>query len=107
MSKASLGYAVANPTYRLPAQTTFARLTMATETHSPEPRFAVCIDNHDYEASLETGKLYRILADQQAESHGYLRVIDEIGEDYGYSKNRFFILEIPKALEEVLFEKMA
>ena len=80
---------------------------MTTEANPLQPQFAVCIDNHDYEASLETGKLYRVLTDQQAESHGYLRVIDESGEDYGYSKDRFFILELPKALEDVLLEKMA
>ncbi len=47
--------------------------------------FAVCINNKGYEASLEVGKLYRILPDEKAESHGYLRVVDESGDDYGYS----------------------
>lgn len=35
------------------------------------------------EASLDIGKLYRVIPDKEAESHGYLRVIDESGEDYG------------------------
>src|SRR5439155_26418292 len=47
--------------------------------------FAVCINNKRYEASLERGKLYRVIPDEDAESHGYLRVVDESGEDYGYS----------------------
>ena len=51
--------------------------------------FAVCINNTGYEASLEVGKLYRLIPDDEAASHGYLRVIDESGEDYGYSKSRF------------------
>lgn len=46
-------------------------------------RFAVCINNEGYKVSLEVGKLYRIMPDQEAESHGYLRVIDESGEDCG------------------------
>ena len=65
-------------------------------------RFAVCIDNNGYEASLELGKLYRIMPDQKAEAHGYIRVIDESGEDYGYSLKRFFPLEVPPPLEKAL-----
>jgi hypothetical protein len=45
-------------------------------------QFAVCIDNKGYEASLEIGKLYRVMPDDEAASHGYIRVIDESGEDY-------------------------
>lgn len=51
--------------------------------------FAVCINNIGYEASLEVGKLYSVVPDEEAASHGYSRVIDESGEDYGYSANRF------------------
>jgi len=64
--------------------------------------FAVCINNKRYEASLEVGKLYRVIPDEEAESHGYLRVIDESGEDYGYAADRFFRLEVPRPLERAL-----
>ena len=64
--------------------------------------FAVCINNEGYEASLEAGKLYRLIPDDEAASHGYLRVIDESGEDYGYSVSRFFPIEVPQALEKAL-----
>ncbi len=67
-----------------------------------ERTFAVCINNKRYEASLEVGKLYRIIPDQEAESHGYLRVVDESGEDYGYSAERFYRLEVPRPLERAL-----
>ena len=67
-----------------------------------EIQFAVCVNNKKYEASLEVGKLYRIIPDEEAESHGYLRVVDESGEDYGYSANRFFRLEVPRPLERAL-----
>jgi hypothetical protein len=67
-----------------------------------EIHFGVCINNKGYEASLEVGKLYRILPDEEAESHGYLRVVDESGEDYGYSVDRFFRLEVPRPLERAL-----
>jgi len=68
----------------------------------PEMQFAVCINNEGYPSSLEVGKLYRILPDDEATSHGYLRVIDESGEDYGYSNDRFFEIELPEALEKTL-----
>jgi len=64
--------------------------------------FSVCTNNEGYEASLETGKLYRVIPDEKAASHGYIRVIDESGEDYGYSADRFFPIELPQALEKVL-----
>lgn len=72
--------------------------------HEPksEARFAVCINNQGYEASLEVGKLYRILPDDAAGSHGYLSVIDESGEGYGYAADRFFPLEVPSTLEDLL-----
>lgn len=70
----------------------------------PDRQFAVCLNNEGYKASLEVGKLYRVVPDQQAASHGYLRVIDESGEDYGYSADRFFLIELPAALEEALLE---
>lgn len=66
--------------------------------------FAVCINNKRYEASLEKGKLYRVIPDEEAEAHGYLRVVDESGEDYGYSADRFFRLEVPRPLERALTE---
>lgn len=68
----------------------------------PQPRFAVCIRNKGYEASLEVGKLYRVIPDPNAAGHGYLRIVDESGEDYGYSTDRFFALDLPRPLERAL-----
>ena len=64
--------------------------------------FAVCVNNKKYEASLEVGKLYRVIPDEEAESHGYLRVVDESREDYGYAADRFYRLEVPRPLERAL-----
>jgi hypothetical protein len=64
--------------------------------------FAVCINNTGYPASLEAGKLYKVVPDAEAEKHGLIRVIDESGEDYGYSSERFFVLELPQVLEKIL-----
>lgn len=51
---------------------------------------ATCINNKGYETSLEQGRLYRVIPDDKAALHGYVRVIDEDGEDYGDSTTRFF-----------------
>jgi hypothetical protein len=67
-------------------------------------RFAVCIRNKGYEAALEIGKLYRVVPDQKAEGHGYLRIVDESGEDFGYAADRFFSIEVPKLLQRVLLK---
>ena len=64
--------------------------------------FAVCINNADYQASLERGKLYPVVPDAAAAAHGYIRIIDESGEAYGYAADRFFPLEVPQALAEAL-----
>jgi len=73
-------------------------------SRKPPVRFAVCIKNKGYEASLERGKLYRVIPDPEAESHGYLRIVDESGEDYGYAADRFFSLHVPKPLEKALLK---
>jgi hypothetical protein len=65
-------------------------------------RFAVCINNEGYKASLEVGKLYRLIPDAEAASHGYVRVVDESGEDYGYAAERFFPLSVPQGLADAL-----
>lgn len=64
--------------------------------------FAVCIDNVDYPASLESRKLYEIVPDDQADSHRQLRVIDESGEDYLYPAHYFCLVSVPPSLERVL-----
>ncbi|MDJ0658660.1 MAG: hypothetical protein QNJ42_04135 [Crocosphaera sp.] len=64
--------------------------------------FAVCLNNKDYEASLEIGKIYRIIPDEIAESNGLIRVIDESGEDYAFATHRFYPIEVPKPVEDVL-----
>ena len=58
-------------------------------------RFAVCIDNSEYPASLEIHKVYRVLPDPDAEQDGDLRVIDESGEDYIYPQSCFVLLDLP------------
>ena len=64
--------------------------------------FAVCIDNDGYLASLEKGKLYRVIKDPKASAHGLIRVVDESGEDYAYSSDRFLPIKVPEAVKKAL-----
>jgi hypothetical protein len=52
-------------------------------------KFLLCIENKDYEASLEVRKLYENIPDKEAERHNQVRVIDESGEDYLYPAKLF------------------
>ena len=65
-------------------------------------QFALCLDNQAYPASLEVGKFYRTIPDDEATAHRYIRVIDESGEDYAYTAGRFYLIQLPIAVEKVL-----
>ena len=67
-------------------------------------RFAVCIQNRGYEASLERRKLYVVRPDATAHRDGDLRVVDESGEDYLYPADRFVRIEVPKAVQASLMK---
>ncbi len=67
-----------------------------------EPKFVVCLQNEGYLASLEIGKLYRIIPDEEAEKLGGLRVIDEDGEDYFYDAAMFCPLQVPPIVAQTL-----
>ena len=69
------------------------------------PRFVVCVNNSDYEASLELHKIYSVVPDPDAARDGDLRIVDESGEDYLYSAARFVAIDVPKALELTLLKK--
>lgn len=66
------------------------------------PRFVLCISNHDYEVSLVRRKIYQLVDDQRAETHGQLRVIDESGDDYLFPAELFISLELPAEVRERL-----
>lgn len=67
-------------------------------------QFAVCINNADYEVSLELHKIYRVLPDEDATSDGDLRITDESGEDYLFSANRFVPILVPEAVQKSLLK---
>ncbi len=64
--------------------------------------FVVCVRNDGYEASLERNKIYPIVPDLDAERDGDLRIVDESGEDYLFSADRFVAIEVPAAVRASL-----
>jgi hypothetical protein len=64
-----------------------------------QQKFVICIENNDYPASLEKRKIYEIISDSDAEKNGYIRVIDESGEDYLYPAAYFIDAHLPKEVQ--------
>jgi len=64
-------------------------------------KFALCIENKDCE-DLEKRKIYQVLPDDEAEKEGYLRIIDESGEDYLYPQSYFILVQLPREAQEAL-----
>jgi len=65
-------------------------------------RLVICLNNDGYPASLERRKLYVALPDARAEKHGMLRIIDESGEDYLYSKALFGPITLSPAVKKAV-----
>lgn len=64
--------------------------------------FVICINNQGYEASLEKGKVYRLMDDAQSKERGFVRIVDESGEDYLYPEEYFVAIDLPKTVQEAL-----
>lgn len=64
--------------------------------------FAICLDNEGYEAALELRKIYTVAPSEANDPKGYLRIVDESGEDYLYTADAFEIIELPPRIERKL-----
>ena len=70
-------------------------------------RFAICVDNSEYPASLELHKLYRVVLDEDAKKDGDLRIVDESGEDYLYPAEYFLLVDINRGTAQSLNRSFA
>jgi len=68
----------------------------------PKTTYVVCLENSEYPASLELRKIYICLPDAEAETDGFLRVVDESGEDYLYPSRFFAAITVPEVVEKAL-----
>ncbi len=64
-------------------------------------RFLLCLRNEGAE-DLEVRKLYVQLPDARAAEDGYVRVVDESGDDYLYPSSYFVAVEIPLKAKRAL-----
>ena len=69
---------------------------------SADGRYAICLRNDGYPASLELRKLYPVLEDEFGSEHGMIRVIDESCEDYLFPCEYFVCVSLPQAIERKL-----
>ena len=70
-------------------------------TANTKKRFLLCVQNGGCE-DLEPRKLYEQVADSRAVEEGYVRVVDDSGEDYLYPTNYFVAIELPREAERAL-----
>jgi hypothetical protein len=62
---------------------------------------ALCIENKDCD-DLEKRKIYQVIPDESADKEGFIRVIDESGEDYFYPHSYFIAVQLPREAQEAL-----
>lgn len=72
-----------------------------TMPETAKRRFALCIENAGCD-DLEPRKVYSVLPDEEATREGYVRVVDESGEDYLYPAAQFVFVDLPRAAERAL-----
>ena len=63
--------------------------------------FVLCIENKDCD-DLEKRKIYQVMQDDKAAEEGYLRIVDESGEDYLYPESYFISVELPRKVQNAL-----
>lgn len=66
-----------------------------------ETRFALCVRNDECE-DLEPRRIYQVLRDKRAEKDGYIRVVDESGEDYLYPESYFVFVRLSRKAQEAM-----
>lgn len=67
-------------------------------------RFAVCIGNKGYEASLQRNKIYAVIDDADAANTGDIRIVDESGEDYLYPAEWFIPIDVPDLVQQSVLQ---
>jgi hypothetical protein len=71
------------------------------ESQKSRPRLVICVQNRGCD-DLVLRKIYQILPDESAVRSGYVRIVDESGEDYLYPENYFVPIELPEDVEKAI-----
>ena len=64
-------------------------------------KFVLCVRNDQCE-DLDLRKVYQVLPDRKASRDGYLRIVDESGEDYLYPESYFVPVSLSPQAQEAL-----
>jgi len=64
-------------------------------------KYALCLTNVECD-DLELRKMYQIIPDKKATSDGYIRVIDDSGEDYLYPESYFVPVRLPQKTQRLV-----
>jgi hypothetical protein len=63
-------------------------------------KFVMCINNENYPIDLTVHKVYKVLPDEKADKHGWVRIVDNTGEDYLYPARKFMPVQLPEEAEQ-------
>jgi hypothetical protein len=69
--------------------------------NNKDKKYVICINNHECD-DLEFRKVYQVIPDNDADKDGYIRVVDESGEDYLYPESYFVFVDLPNKALEIL-----
>lgn len=69
------------------------------------PQFVVCVNNRQNPVSLEARRVYRVVEPEANDPEDYVRIVDESGEDYIFSRQWFFPIELPQEVVDALTEQ--
>lgn len=70
-------------------------------------RYVLCIDSRRSSGDLEERKVYRVLPDSTAARRGFVRIIDDSGEDYLYPARRFLPIVLPRGASRCFVKRPA
>ncbi len=70
--------------------------------------YALCLNNAEYEMSLDVRKLYPIIEPEKNDTaEGFIRIVDESGEDYLYADKRFAVIDLSPQIAKELQKSFA
>jgi hypothetical protein len=70
-------------------------------------QLVICVDNTGYEVDLERRKIYVSIPDSAAGKRGYIRVVDDSGEDYLFPEAMFVAVALPTNVKRAVLQAAA
>jgi len=78
------------------------KLIRSHRSKNEKTKYVICFDSSKYPTSLQKGKLYAVLNDEKADSLDMIRIIDDSGDSYLYSREYFESVNLSAKLEKAL-----